>query len=138
MDLAEKIDSIGTNDDTRRAQTMTIIRSHVGTKPRHFAIADVLKKIRRSKRSRRKGTRRQLKRKESPTSIASCANSPETTLRNVLSARARAQLSTLFQRKFSRLQQGSKRRMRIGPQRTNCVGRPKNGLKRKMRPMRSA
>ena len=35
MDLTEKIDSIGTNDNMRRAQKMTIIRSRVGTKPRH-------------------------------------------------------------------------------------------------------
>ena len=114
MDLAENIGSIEINDDTRRAQMMTGTRSCVGTKPRHLAMADVSNKTRRNEKSRGKGTCCRLQQKESPTSIASYANNLDITLHNVLFARVRAQLSTLFQRKFSKLQQGSKQRMRIG------------------------
>ena len=138
MNLTKNIVSIEINDDTRRAQMMTVTRSCIGTKPRHLAMADVSNKTRRSKRSKGKGICRPLQQKGSPASIASCATSPDITLRNVLSTRVRAQLSILFQRKFNRLKQGSKRRMRIGPQRTNCVGRPKLGLTRQTRLMRSA
>ena len=39
VDLPGKIDNIGTNEGTRKAETMTSIGNHEGTKPRH-GIAD--------------------------------------------------------------------------------------------------
>ena len=128
MGLAANIDNTGIIGVTMRVQKMTDSGSRIGTSSKHLAIVDVKKKTRRSKRNIGKGICRQRQQNESPTYIALFANNPDTMLRNVHSVRARTELSTLFQWKFNKLQQGNKRKMWIGPCRTSCVRQPKHGL----------
>ena len=119
------IDSIEINDVTTEVRKMTDTRSRVGTNHKHLAMSYLYNKTKRSKRHIWRGTRCRLHRKESPSYIASCANNPNTMLRNVLYTRARAQLSTPLQWTFNKLQQGIKRNIRIGLRKRKYVRWPK-------------
>ena len=80
--LAENIGSTGSNDVTVKSPTMIDTQSRVRTNHNHLGITDVQNKTKRSQRSTGNDTRRLLHQRRNPASIASCANNPDTTLRN--------------------------------------------------------